>query len=499
MRAPRVAFALLAIAVPLLVGTASASAAAVIRVAAGANGAAIQSAVDQFRADLGGANNGVSGAFPTGRREINWDGVPDSFAEPNPLPFDFFNVNSPRGAVFESVGNIGGQHQFRVSADASNPTTTPALFGNIDASYPGIFTTFSPERLFAARFATTIDVFFYLPGTTIPATVSGFGAVFADVDGSTTFIEYFAANGKKLSGSSLNVANNGVSFIGTSFNAGERVARVQMTLGNHTLQSGFVDGTAGVDVVALDDFIYGEPQADPSNIRFADAKVTGAEGSTATVSVVRSGRGPASIDFTLSDDSATANKDYTPSSGTLTFGIDETVKTITIPLAKDDLTEGDETVNLALSNPTGGSLIDPSTATLTIVDRPTTPAAAASPAAVPPDRTPPTIVLGGAPKTMTRAAFLRGVALAITPNEPSSLAVELLGTTNRATLSSAGDLRLASRTLPLAAGRRTVRLHPTPKLVAGAGRRFTARLRVTASDAAGNPTTVTRSIVVRRG
>lgn len=464
-----------------------------IRVAAGANGAAIQSAVDQFRTDLGGANNGVGGAFPTGRREINWDGVPDTFAEPNPLPFDFFNVNSPRGVVFQSVGNIGGQHQFRVSAAAGNPTATPVRFANIDASYSGIFTTFSPERLFSARFANTIDVFFHVPGTKIPATVSGFGAVFTDVDGSATDIEYFAADGKKLSGSSLNVANNGLSFIGTSFNAGERVARVQMTLGNHALQSGFVDGTAGVDVVALDDFIYGEPQADPSNIRFADAKITGAEGGTATVSVVRSGRGPASVDLMLNGGSATANNDYTPSSGTITFGIDETVKTITIPLAKDDVAEGDETVNLALSNPTGGSLTDPSTATLTIVDRPPT-ATMSTP--TPPDRKPPTIVLGKAPNSMTRAAFLRGVNLAITPNEPSSLVVELLGTTDRATLSRAGELTLASRTLPLAAGRRAVRLRPTPKLVAQAHRRFTARLRVTATDASGNRTVVTRPIVV---
>jgi hypothetical protein len=471
---------------PFFAGTASA--APVIRAGAGANAAAIQSTVEQFRTDLGGANNGTGGSFLTGRREINWDDVPDSFAEPNALPYDFFNVNSPRGVVFESVGNIGGQHQFRVSADAGNPTATPVRFGNIDASYPGIFTAFSGERLFAARFSNTIDVYFYVPGTTVPATVSGFGAVFADVDSGATDIEYYGADGKKLSGSSLNVANNGLSFLGTSFNAGERVARVEMTLGNQPLQSGSVDGTAGVDVVALDDLIYGEPRADPSSFRFADAKITGAEGDTATVSVVRSGRGPASVDLTSSDGSATANKDYTPWSGTLTFGIDETVKTVTIPLAKDDATEGDETVNLALSNPTGGSLADPSKAVLTILDRP--------PAAVP-DRTPPAIVLGRTPKSMTRATFLRGVSLAITPSEPSALEVELLGSSDRATLARPGDLTLAARALPLAAGPRTVRLRPARKLLAHAHGRFTARLQVTATDAAGNRATASRRIVVK--
>jgi hypothetical protein len=165
----------------------SVSAAAIIRVAAGANAAAIQAAVDQFRADLGGVNNGVGGSFSTGRREINWDGVPDNFAEPNALPFNFFNVNSPRGVVFHSIANIGGNHQFRVSASAASGTAV--RFGNIDASYSTIFQTFSAERLFHGRFSNEIEIIFFVPGTNIPAAVSGFGAVFCDVDSSNTFIE----------------------------------------------------------------------------------------------------------------------------------------------------------------------------------------------------------------------------------------------------------------------------------------------------------------------
>jgi len=231
----------------------------VIRVGAGANAAAIQTAVDQFRTDLGGVNNGVGGSFVSGRREINWDGVPDSFAEPNALPFNFFNVNSPRGVIFHSIANIGGNHQFRVSASAASGTVV--RFGNIDPSYSTIFQTFSAERLFQGRFSNEIEIMFFVPGTSIPATVSGFGGVFCDVDSSNTFIEYYASDGNKISGSSLNVASNGLSFIGTSFNAGERVAKVIIRLGNSNLQLGNVDGTNSVDVVAMDDFIYGEPRA----------------------------------------------------------------------------------------------------------------------------------------------------------------------------------------------------------------------------------------------
>ena len=238
----------------------SASAALLLRTGTGANAAAIQASVDQFRADLGGANNGSGGTFPSGRREINWDGVPDSSAEPNNLPFNFFNATSPRGAVFQSVGNIAGQHTFRVSADSSNPTATATEFGNVNASYPAIFFPFSAERLFRASGSTTVDVEFFVPGTNIPATVSGFGVVLTDVDGSASYIEGFAADGTKLAGFSVNAFSNGLSFLGFSFNAGERIARVQIGAGNVPLSATNTDGVSGADVVAMDDFIYGEPQ-----------------------------------------------------------------------------------------------------------------------------------------------------------------------------------------------------------------------------------------------
>ena len=73
-----------------------AAAAAEVFEAAGAIPDDIQATVDAFRAFLG-TNNGVGGSFSDGRREINWDAVPDAFAAPNLLPAGFFNVNSPRG------------------------------------------------------------------------------------------------------------------------------------------------------------------------------------------------------------------------------------------------------------------------------------------------------------------------------------------------------------------------------------------------------------------
>ncbi|MDQ4120469.1 MAG: cohesin domain-containing protein [Acidobacteriota bacterium] len=242
-----------------------ASASPVVRQASGANAAAIQATIDLFRADLGGVNNGVGGSFQFGRREINWDGVPDQFAEPNNLPVDFFNNNSPRGIMINSIEDATGSalNQFAVSATAASGVGV--RFGNINSTYPSILQTFSSQRLFIARNTHMMEVTFFIPGTSIPAAVKGFGVVFADVDSSTggnrSLIRVYGPDGRQLSAASAGAANNGLSFVGISFNAGERIARVMIESGNAALSSTNDDGENGIDIVAMDDFIYGEPQS----------------------------------------------------------------------------------------------------------------------------------------------------------------------------------------------------------------------------------------------
>ena len=95
---------------------------------------------------------------------------------------------------------------------------------------------------------------------------------------------------------------------------------------------------------------------------------------TATVSVVRTGgnTGAVTVEYATSDGTATAGSDYTQSTGTLSFATKETSKTFTIPIGDDSATEGSETVNITLTNPTGGAVLrSPDTAVLTIVDNET--------------------------------------------------------------------------------------------------------------------------------
>lgn len=247
----------------LLMTAPAADAASVIRRGTAATPAALQAAIDSFRVDLGGVNNGVGGTFTSGRREINWDGVPDSFALPNNLPFNFFNSNSPRGVVFSTLEAGSALNQFMVSADSDNPTTTPVRFGNFNASYATAFQAFSAERLFHLRGGDTMILTFFLPGTNIPASVSGIGVVYADVDAAANVrLICFDPDGQKLVGASGDVQNNGLSFLGIFFTSPEeRCSRVEIRAGNVDLVGGAADGTGGVDVIALDDFIYGEPRS----------------------------------------------------------------------------------------------------------------------------------------------------------------------------------------------------------------------------------------------
>jgi hypothetical protein len=334
---------------------AAAQAAGTKRTAAGSNPASVQGAVDAFRADLGNPNNGGGPATAAGRREINWDGVPDGASDPNPFPAGTF---LGRGALFATPGT-----GFKVSANAVNPTATPVRFDNPE------FQTFSLQKLFTAVGSTITDTHFFVPGTATPATTNGMGVVFTDVDATgSTKLEYFDPAGALIDTVVAPASpNGGLSFAGETFNAGERVARVRITSGTSTT---LTSDPAGQDTVAMDDFIYGEPLPGQIALQSAEASVEEDAG-TAVLTVTRAGAntGTATVAYTTADGSAKAPKDYTAKSGTVTFGPGETTKRIEIAVRPDSVKEGDETYTVALSNASGAALAAPRTATVTIHDR----------------------------------------------------------------------------------------------------------------------------------
>ena len=216
----------------------------------------IQAVVDEYRNLLGADNGAEPGSKgPNGYREINWDGVPDDLAAPYFMPSDFFNApEAPRarGAFFSTPGE-----GIQVSADSDNPSGAEPYFMNINSGYT--FRTFSDERLFSPIGSNVVDLTFFVPGTSTPATVRGFGAVYTDVDTNHTAFEYFDKDGHSLGTFETPTADSGLSFLGVIFPE-PVVYRVQIRYGTAAL--GPNDSTEA-DVAVMDNFIYGEPQALP--------------------------------------------------------------------------------------------------------------------------------------------------------------------------------------------------------------------------------------------
>ena len=220
-----------------------------------AAGSKVRRTVEKFRSLLGPNNGGAPGGKPKGRREINWDAVPDEFAAPHALPADYFNApEAPRarGALLTTPGD-----HVAVSADSDNPDGAAVRFGDINPGYPSQFSTFSPERLFSPIGSNVVNLRFRVPGTRTPGLVRGFGAVYTDIDRrENTAFEYFRANGRSLGKFAAPVANKSLSFLGVIFPKAI-VARVRIEYGSGKL--GPNDGRS-YDAAVMDDFLYAEPR-----------------------------------------------------------------------------------------------------------------------------------------------------------------------------------------------------------------------------------------------
>ena len=257
----------------VLAWSAQASATPITFTASGANAAGIQSSVDSFRAALGNPDNANGGPQATGHREINWDGGGATNGTAAVTPFTVFQ--NTRGATFTTPGS--GLTQAPISGGTVD--IAPGVGGlqgslsALNATYAAAFATFSPNRLFVPLDSTITDGTFSVPSTggTVPATVNGFGVIFTDVDlAGSSSLQFFDTQGNSLgifsvpcgSGTTCSSTNGTLSFLGVLFTS-EQIARVRIINGNTPL--GPDDNPAGgVDVVALDDFLFAEPRAVPA-------------------------------------------------------------------------------------------------------------------------------------------------------------------------------------------------------------------------------------------
>lgn len=212
----------------------------------------INDAISSFRHLLGDQLNttpGVSG----GRREISWDGVPDSLVGKK-LPGDFFNPKGPGAAPGLQRGlAYGDTGQFRISN---------ANFIEVNDKAAGQFSAFSGNKTFANINRSLWEVGFEVAGQAKSASVKGFGVVFADVDlPNSTSVEFF--NGNKSIGKFFvptHDAGSKFSFLGVYFQNGERITKIRVSHDGM-----LIDGQKDIsdngthDLVVLDDFLYSEP------------------------------------------------------------------------------------------------------------------------------------------------------------------------------------------------------------------------------------------------
>jgi hypothetical protein len=213
----------------------------------------ITAKVNEFRSQLGNVLNTTPGQT-SGRREINWDGVPDMYATQK-IPTDFFNpvaAGSPAGL----------QRGFLYSPDTDARISSNG-FADLEASNATEFSSFSGNKTFSAVSGNLWNVEFEVAGKPVTASVKGFGAVFSDVDDpASTTMEYFSGD-RSLGIYKVPVRSAGtLSFLGVYF-PNEKVTRIRIRQGNAVVANGVKDITAGgtKDLVIMDDFLYDEPKA----------------------------------------------------------------------------------------------------------------------------------------------------------------------------------------------------------------------------------------------
>lgn len=213
----------------------------------------LTSALTSFRNAIGSTLNSAPGAAG-GRREINWDGIPDALTNNNTFPGNFFAQTDSllpngrkRGATFL---NFSG---FRISNNN---------FADIEASYEVEFAAFSPARTFMPVHSNFTEVQFKVPGTNTTAFVESFGVIFSDVDkaGAAT-IELFDEDGESLGvfAAKAQAGSGKFSFLGVHI-PGAKITKVVIKSGETPLGDKDVSAGGLYDVVIMDDFIYDEPK-----------------------------------------------------------------------------------------------------------------------------------------------------------------------------------------------------------------------------------------------
>ncbi len=289
------------------------------------------------------------------------------------------------GGDFTSVNGVSRFHIARLNADGTVDTSFNPGAGT-DGAVNAIALTAAGEVLIGGAFNS-------VNGVTSPrlARLTSSGAL------DSSFV---AGTGANDNVTSIEVQRDGRIVVGGSFTTfnGQVRNRIVRLESNGALDATINFGTGANDVVntvTLQDYdgkiviggsftevdgltrvavarLFAGTNSGSGTFQFGSATISVDENAgSAVIAVLRTGgaAGPASVQYSTANGTATSPGDYTAVSGTLDFAAAETVKYITVPITDGSSTNGDRTFTVTLQNPSAGTTIgSPSTTTVTIVD-----------------------------------------------------------------------------------------------------------------------------------
>jgi polyhydroxybutyrate depolymerase len=173
-------------------------------------------------------------------------------------------------------------------------------------------------------------------------------------------------------------ATNGIDYLGLTntltFAPGERIRQIAVPILNNALKQpsrafrlalsnpgggATLSSQAAMAVTILDN--------DPG-VGFERGSYSVSENAeSVTLTVLRGNDvalGPFQVDYTTANLTAVAGTDYGATSGTLSFGANETVQTFTVPVFRNTNINSDTRFRVSLSNPTGGAVLGASFTTV---------------------------------------------------------------------------------------------------------------------------------------
>ena len=318
--------------------------------------------------------------------------LPESHDGSGPFTFELHFSEAPEGLSYTTVAggllDVTGAtvtKARRLTAGSNlgwEVTVTPSQSGDIAIRLPARACT-ETNAVCVGGSPLGEAVAATVPG--VPFTAS-FSRVPAEHDGATAFDIRFHLSAEPAVLSYRTVQNGLFEVTGGSIEKANRLVRGKSNGWNVRIDpSGLGDVTVGVKATTACDTAPGVCTADgrklpgdlqiviagPAAFSVADAQVQ--EGADATLDFVvtlsKARFTATTVNYATSNDTATAGSDYTSTSGTLTFGLLETSKTVSVPVLVDVHDEGSETLTLTLSNPNPATvLLADATATGTIAN-----------------------------------------------------------------------------------------------------------------------------------